>query len=258
MNSGRLFNSRLSDLTPSEQFQRNYNLDLGLDPDNPGVALVDSAGLPVSMWRNQERLLRSHFQPAGARRLNPVELGEAKRGSLGDGSAGDDVGYVNYFIPAGQHRPMRSFGMIADEVERQQQGRQSTYGFDPFASPEDQARQLREGIAEQRSRQSHETGRMRENFRRLDAGERGTLRISSGGTMQRGGQSYRVPMGGGPRFETAPIEAQMTPDEFVRPNPVGRAVSAVRSVTPLAEDGGSGDAEDFGATIFTRPSPWRW
>lgn len=82
-------------------------------------------------------------------------------------------------------------------------------------------------------------GQTKEENRRYAARGRANEKITSGGTLRKGGREFTVPMGGGPMFdstlpgEDAPaIEEMMTPEEFVNPGGPSRA----RTIEPLDAD----------------------
>lgn len=230
-------------LSESDKQMRDHYLDVGLNPDNPNQALVGTSGMSVSFGRNTNRMMAAPFQSGGARTLAPEEMNAAVRGAVGDGSFLDDYNDPKWHnsVSAGQHRPMRNRGLINDEAMQGEAMRKAQYGFDPRATPEEQARQLQEGIGEERSRSSIVTGELRERMRRNQAGERGAMRISSGGTIRKGGRQYRSPMGGGPMFDETPVAAAvMTPEAFVNPSAgVRQTAKMPRAVEPIALDGGA-------------------
>lgn len=64
--------------TSNDRYLRNYYLDLGLDPDNPGQALVDGGGMSSAFGRQALRTVsRNNSRTAGARVLTPEELTSA-------------------------------------------------------------------------------------------------------------------------------------------------------------------------------------
>lgn len=195
----------LPDLTENERRRRNYYLDVGLDPDNPNTGLVGQEGLSSTFGRNTSRMLEGFkLGGGGARTLTNQEMGSAwALGSKSPEQGGSF--YDDMSDPRHQTVTKKFWADTVEPVRSREGGGQEfvpSFEYRDAADEKYGADWYRRKIADARNR----TGltRARDNVQLDIAGARGELmprvnvddfQFGSGGSMQRGGQSFEVPMG---------------------------------------------------------------
>lgn len=142
--------------TSSDRYLRNYYLDLGLDPDNPGQALVDGGGMSSAFGRQALRTVsRGNSRTMGARQLTPEELTSAWALQERSPEQGGTF-YDNMDDPRHQSVTKKFWAdRVSPQRAREGGGMESvpTFEFQDDAYRQADARQLRRQIADAASRQ---------------------------------------------------------------------------------------------------------
>lgn len=240
---------------------RDYYLSIGLNPDQPNEALVGQEGLSSSFGRNTSRMLDRPLNGAGARVLTPAEMNAAwslqKRNPGEGGSFYDNMNdpsnhsvTAKYWADTVRPTIARDGGGTQFDNRREVQRRVATFGYDPQANPQDQARSIGERIYDEKQRQNFvRSGIVNKVHRTLGDLQNMFDGPDSGGTMRTvDGRRFEVPTGGErarPVFDqeamdaapvTGPVEAAMTPQQFIKPVPLAAGLRAQkRKVTPIED-----------------------
>lgn len=216
------------DLTPGETNVRNQRLDLGLDPDNPGQALVGASGITTAFNRNTNRMLEGfRVGGAGARQLTAGETTDAAALRDGTGSVYDNPRDPRHY------KATAKFYANAVEPTRARHDGLSGEEFVPQGDIFEQ--QTRDDLAVAAAKMNAENrarkGHLSVMQQRAAADARNATRPNQGGTMTGGARPVR-PVSFGDQFATDKLG---DPASYIAP---GLMPPAVRGVTPI-EGGGA-------------------
>lgn len=232
-----------ADLSEGDLRLRNQYLDVGLNPDKPGEALVGGEGLSSTFGRNTSRLLDGlKLGGGGARTLTNREMTSAwalkQRSPEEGGSFYDDMD-----DPRHQTVTKKFWSDRVDPMRRAGGGMEQVPSFElrNQAYQKYEADQMRKEIATRAARDRYAKAERGRDFDVAVAQGKvpgaainpASYTFGSGGTMQRGGRTFDVPMGLGQerRAEARPtwgsesvrmLPGMIDPDSMPRPHVIDR------------------------------------